>query len=136
VPPGETVRVEPAAPGSVQIEFQSNGEQRVRTHADSSQLLVIATRYHRGWKARIDGRPTKVIQVNGDFMGCFVPAGEHDVRFTWDPLSHRAGFWISISGLVMLFLSPLLPPGRRPVLNRPRDSEIVRTDAEIPAASA
>jgi Bacterial membrane protein YfhO len=118
VPQGEAVSIEPAAPGSVQIEFQSNGEQRVRTRADSSQLLVVATRYHPGWKAQIDGVPAKVIQVNGDFMGCRVPAGEHAVRLTWEPLSHRLGWWLSGLGLALLALSPLLPAGVLPWLGR------------------
>ncbi len=117
---GEVVSIQPAAPGSVQIEFQSNGERRVRMCADSSQLLVVATRYHPGWKVHIDGMPAKVIQVNGDFMGCGVPAGEHEVRMTWEPSSHRLGWLVSVLGLALLTMSPLLPVGVLPWLGRAR----------------
>ena len=78
-------------PGSVQVGSQRNAERHVRTRADSSQLLVVAIHHHPGWKARIDGVPAKVIQVNGDFMGFVVPAGDHEVLLRWEPSSLQVG---------------------------------------------
>jgi uncharacterized membrane protein YfhO len=47
----------------------------------------------------LDGNPATVEQVNGDFLGCIVPAGARDVRFLFDPLSLRIGKAISLAGL-------------------------------------
>jgi hypothetical protein len=33
------------------------------------------------WVATIDGRPAPVEEVNGDCLGCVVPAGAHRVAF-------------------------------------------------------
>lgn len=114
VPKGEGVSVGPGRPGSVQVGSQSNAEHHVRTRADSSQLLVVAIHHHPGWKARIDGMPAKMIQVNGDFMGCVVPAGEHEVLLSWEPASLQIGWAVTALGLVLLAASPLLPVGVLP----------------------
>jgi uncharacterized membrane protein YfhO len=57
-----------------------------------------------------------VLRVNGDFMGCAVPAGEHDVRLVFRPEELRYGRAISVLGLgltTLLYLTRLLPSSRR-----------------------
>ncbi len=107
-----------AVAGEARLVSKSNAEYRVKTRADSAQLLVVSTRYHRGWKAEIDGSPATVVRTNGDFIGCVVPAGEHEIRLAWAPASHAAGRAISAVGLVLLALSfaragAVLPRRRR-----------------------
>jgi len=122
----DDVSVGPGRPGSVQVESRTNAECRVKTRTDSSQLLVVATRHHPGWKAFIDGVPAKVVRVNGDFMGCVVSAGEHEVGLKWEPSSHHVGWLVSGLGLVLLLVSPLLPVGVSPWISPDRGRQEVR----------
>ena len=128
VPEGEGMSVGPGRPGSVQVGSQSNGEHHVRTRADSSQLLVVAIHHHPGWKARIDGVPAKVIQVNGDFMGCVVPVGQHQVVLRWEPSSLQIGWAVTALGLVLLMTSLLLPVGVLPWFSRVRGRNAARVN--------
>jgi hypothetical protein len=98
-----------AVPGEARILAKRNAEYRVKTSADSAQLLVVSTSYHRGWKAEIDGAPATVVRANGDFLGCAVPAGEHEIHLAWESACHRAGRVGSAAGLVLLAISLALP---------------------------
>jgi uncharacterized membrane protein YfhO len=43
--------------------------------------------------------------VYGDYVGCLVEAGRHDVTFTFAPASARAGLWITIVGVLATAVS-------------------------------
>ncbi len=96
--------LESGPPGRVEIERADPGWTTIRADAPSRQLLIVADRYHPGWIATLDGRPRTVHRVNGDFLGCVVPAGHHRVELRFDPASHRIGIRWSILGLVAAFV--------------------------------
>ena len=91
--------------GEVRVEQSSPGRITLRAQVPSRQLLVVAQNNHPGWRATIDGRPTAVWPVYGDFMGCIVPAGEHDVQLTFRPVSLKNGIVLSASGLGLMVCS-------------------------------
>lgn len=91
--------------GDVRIQRDEPGRIELRTQTPSRQLLVVAQNNHPGWHATIDGRPTAVWPVYGDFMGCTVPAGRHDVRLTFRPASLKNGIILSFSGLGLMICS-------------------------------
>ena len=64
-------------------------------------LVVISEKYHPGWRASVDGNAEAVVQANGDFMGCLVEAGEHEVSLRFDPASLRWGRWVSLAGAMV-----------------------------------
>jgi hypothetical protein len=90
--------------GAAEIALDRPGEIHVATRSKSRQLLVVSESYHPGWSARIGDRECEVLPVYSDFMGCAVPAGEHLVRFAFDPQSLRAGARISAAALGLLLL--------------------------------
>ena len=90
-------------PGRVDIVTDAQGHLRLAATAPSRQLLVISESWIRGWEASVDGRPQPVVRVYGDFLGCLLDPGQHDVDFRFRPESLRAGAWLSIIGLVALF---------------------------------
>lgn len=57
----------------------------VRTNTDRAGLLVLADVYAHGWKAWVDDKPTPIVITNVAFRGVPVAAGEHTVRFEFDP---------------------------------------------------
>src|SRR5262249_19290276 len=72
-------------PGGAELVSDRPGGLPVSAVADGRQLLVLTERAHRGWTAQLDGRETRVLRVNGDFLGCYVPPGAHRVRFQYRP---------------------------------------------------
>jgi len=106
---GRPLRLAGGPRGEASIAIDRPGEIHVAVHAGSRQLLVVSESYHPGWSARIGELECEVIPVYGDFLGCAVPAGDHLVRFTFDPQSLRVGSWISAAALGLLLLGYGVP---------------------------
>jgi hypothetical protein len=96
-------------PGTAEMTQDDPGRLHVRTQAGDRQLLVISESYDDGWIAAVDGRQVPLERVNGDFMGCVVPAGSHLVTLEFRPAHLRWGRIISLAAagfdLVLLVIS-------------------------------
>jgi len=68
----------------------------ITTSTTSDGFLVLSDGYDPGWQAELDGRPVKIYIANHAFRAVALPAGEHQVTFTYDPPSFRIGLGISL----------------------------------------
>jgi hypothetical protein len=89
--------------GVARIVSDRPGDIAIDTQGEGQQLLVLAERFHPGWRASEDGRPRDVIPVYGDYLGCVVDPGGHRVTFRFDPPSVRYGVWTTVVGLLLTF---------------------------------
>lgn len=115
----QPVALDPGPPGTVRWLVDCPHHQVLETETTGRQLLVVADRYHAGWRATVAGRPVEVCRVYGDFRGAVVPAGTHRVEWEFRPASLAWGRRISELGL--LFSGLLLALGW--VATRPVRSE-------------
>ena len=81
----------PSNPGSAIITRYESTRVVVRTKTDRPGLLVLTDTSDEGWRAWIGGRPTRIELADGAFRGVWVPAGEHDVTFEYEPDGCRTG---------------------------------------------
>ena len=105
------------ASGTVSIVSDRPGRLQVTTACPADRLLFVAQSYHPGWQARIDGVPGSVFRANGDFLGCLVPPGDHDVVLEFRPKSRRLGLVLSCIGLTLVsafFTGRMIRPGGLP----------------------
>lgn len=80
-------------PGGDWQELPGAPHRRIfRVQAPGRTLLVVQQSYFRAWRAEVDGRPARVVPVNGAMMGIWVPAGAHLVHLALDPTPYRLGF--------------------------------------------
>lgn len=79
-----------------------NGANEILVDHEGNGLLFVSDSYYPGWKAFIDGKETKIYRANFTFRAVFVPAGEHVVRFIYDPQSFKIGVGISVASLIFL----------------------------------
>ena len=93
-------------PGEATVVRERPGRIEVRTECPTRQLLVVSESYHPGWQLQVDGRaPAQgALRADGDFLGCVVPAGRHDVVLEFRPRSLRDGAIISCLGLGLVAL--------------------------------
>lgn len=91
----------------VDIEVYEQQKVQLRVNTDVDRILFLSDNYYPGWKAIIDGVPTKIYRANYTFRAIVVPKGEHTVTFQFKPLSFIAGAYISVSTLI-LFCSVVL----------------------------
>ncbi len=79
------------------IEYKSN--------SSTDGLAVFSEIYYPyGWKAYIDGKFCDHVRVNYMLRGLSIPAGEHDIRFAFEPSSITKGDTISIVCIVIMYL--------------------------------
>jgi hypothetical protein len=95
---------QPGTRGEVHVVHDRPGDISLSIDAPTRQLLVASERYHPGWRATVDGQDAPVVRVNGDFLGCPVGPGSHDVELTFRPDSLRQGRSLSLIGLGLLGL--------------------------------
>lgn len=86
-------------PGAARMLKDRPGHLTVATDATGPQVLVVTERFHRGWRIQIDDRPAAAIRVYGDFLGCVVPAGHHQVNFQFWPDSIKQGLRLTLLGV-------------------------------------
>ena len=94
----------PGKPGTATLTQSGAGRMIVKVCCSTPQLLVIAESYHPGWRCTIDGSPSDVYRVNGDFLGCRVEPGSSDVHLEFRPESLSRGRIISWTGLGLICL--------------------------------
>ncbi|MDP3724361.1 MAG: YfhO family protein [bacterium] len=92
-----------AEKGSVQIESYLPSSLSMHVQTDQLQLLFLSDQWYPGWTATVDGRGTKIYRANDSFRAVVVPAGSHQVQFTYKPLSFEIGKKMTI-GSFLLFL--------------------------------
>lgn len=77
------------------INFGSNRiTAQIETEEDT--FVNFSQCHYPGWKAYVDGAETELHLVNGLIMGMEVPAGTHEISFSYEPLSVVIG--LSASG--------------------------------------
>jgi len=95
------VMLPPGTPGTVAWRRNEPGNVVLQVNGDTPQLLVFAQRFHPGWQATVDGEAVTLHRINGDFMGCVVPQGEHEAQFQFLPRSFQSGARMTLIGLCM-----------------------------------
>jgi len=85
---------------SITVTAFSPVEVKVFCSTSDKVLVNMLQNNYYGWKAAIDGQPTDIITGNMSFISVSVPAGEHEVVFSYDPVGVRVGFWVSLMALV------------------------------------
>ena len=104
--------------GKITVPFSKNGqftsqvnigqysEQSitVETRSNNPGFLVVSNPYYSGWQATIDGERVTINKTNYFMQGVLVPAGTHEVKFTFISLSFWLGLATSVLGLTLLAL--------------------------------
>jgi hypothetical protein len=107
-PPAPPQRALAAAP----VPFVKDGERDVRlsVHAARPAQLILDDTYYPGWKATVDGHDAPIHPANVAFRAVSVPAGDHTVRFSYEPASVRIGVLLSLLGIATLIAGFAVPP--------------------------
>ena len=98
-----TVRIAEYQPEHVVVEASSRYDA----------VLVLADSWFPGWKATIDGVPTKILRGDLLLRAVSIPAGNHRVVFDYSPDSFRLGVMVSLFALLIAISLGLVPRLRR-----------------------
>jgi len=85
-----------------QVQKVSPDRLGVKVNLESSGYLVISETWMPGWKARVDGKKTPVLQGDLAFLAIPLDAGSHDVELYYWPDAFTAGIFITLATLISL----------------------------------
>lgn len=94
-------------PDSSSAEIAEYQSRRIviKAYTSSPALLVLSEVYYpAGWKASIDGTETEIFKTNYILRSVVVPAGSHEVTFTFDPPIYAIGWNLSRAAWGITFL--------------------------------
>jgi hypothetical protein len=86
----------------VTVEENSARRVTVAVHTAASGLLVLSELYYPGWRARVNGIPERISEVDGGLRGVMVPQGQSRVVVDYSPHSVMLGG--IVSGLTFLVI--------------------------------
>lgn len=92
-----------AASGTVTVVEETASTMKLRTSAETAQVLLISQKHDSDYRATVDGISTPVIRCNFLSLGVPVPPGKHEVviRYCHSPV----GLIIQLSGTVIVLLA-------------------------------
>lgn len=95
-PPLDITPGERLADDAVTITHYEPERIEIAVNAPTNALLSVAHVDYPGWHVRVDGERVKPIRAYGSVIAIPIPAGEHIITLTYDPLSYRAGALLSL----------------------------------------
>jgi hypothetical protein len=96
---------EASAPrGAGEIKFIKDNLNDLRLESTSSQpgWLVLTDTAYPGWQATLDGKPAAWQIGDYAFRALPVPAGKHEVVWTFAPATFKVGLFISLFAILIL----------------------------------
>ncbi len=93
---------DPGAAGDAEILQYDPARVVVRTRSPKGGHLVLTDNFYPGWQAAIDGEEASIQRAYHTFRAVAVPAGDHEVVFTFEPAPLRAGLVISFTTALLL----------------------------------
>jgi hypothetical protein len=86
------------------VSYQPN-ELVYKSSAREEKLAVFSEIYYpAGWKSYIDGKESKYFRTDFLLRGMVVPAGDHEIKYVFEPASYITGNKISLASSVLLIL--------------------------------
>lgn len=111
-PEGVTPATE-AGSGEATLTELKPRQVTVKTKATQAGMVLLNDRWHESWHAEVDGKPVPLLRANYIMRAVAVPAGEHTVRFRYDP--PHGTLWVSLSamavGALLLLALAFAPAG-------------------------
>ncbi len=77
-----------------------------RYSSGSERIAVFSEIYYpAGWKCDVDGNESTHFRANYVLRAMVVPAGDHEIRFSFEPASYITGNKISLASSILLLLA-------------------------------
>ena len=99
--------------GTARVMYRGATRVVVEAEAKTECVLVLSDAYYPGWSATIDGKPAAIFPAYYVFRGVILPAGRHEVIYTYIPWTFKAGMAASVTTLIATSLCALLLSKKR-----------------------
>lgn len=111
-PPAETAVSRAKTAQVVRIDAVP-GRWEIQTETDAPAQLLVSEGYSPGWRCRINGVSAPVFKTDYQLMSVPVPGGRSTVVLEYAPSEFRSGAILSVLGLLVPILLPVIGRFRR-----------------------
>ncbi|MBQ2077320.1 MAG: YfhO family protein, partial [Bacteroidales bacterium] len=81
----------------IEMTYHKGDTIKYKSSCKGNRLAVFSeTFYPKGWKARIDGKKASFFRCNYILRGMIIPAGEHEIEFSYMPKTAKIGGMVSL----------------------------------------
>ena len=87
---------------------------RLRVECPGPRVLVVADAWYPGWSVTVDSEPAELLRANYAFRAVMVPAGTHDVEFSFFPATWGTALPMFGVGLLVVIALTVWPTRRPP----------------------
>jgi uncharacterized membrane protein YfhO len=95
----------PDSSASIKLKQNLNDKIDYTFHSTTPQFAVLSEIYYPlGWDAYIDGKKTDYVKTDYVLRGMYVPAGDHQIEFRFEPKSYSMGRTITIIANALVYL--------------------------------
>ena len=97
----------PPAPGvEGSVEKVTESEQRILFRSSSTlpSLAVFADIFYPDWRVKVDGAGARLLRADYALRAVALPAGEHEIEFSYHDGAYQAGRWIQILSFLLILL--------------------------------
>ncbi|HVG41585.1 MAG TPA: YfhO family protein, partial [Chitinophagaceae bacterium] len=104
------VTSQPQMDSSSTINLINNTLEEVNYQSSSSAPgfgVFSEVFYDRGWTATIDGKEAPIIRTNYVLRGLSIPAGQHQIKFSFHPTAYYSGETISLIASLLILIALL-----------------------------
>jgi hypothetical protein len=101
------IKQSPVQDSTAFIKLKQNLNDKIdyTFHSKTPQFAVLSEVYYPlGWNAFIDGQKADYVKTNYVLRGMYVPAGDHEIEFRFEPKSYTIGRMITIIANLMVML--------------------------------
>ena len=105
------IKQSPVPDSSASIKLKQNLNDKIdyTFHSTTPQFAVLSEVYYPlGWNAFIDGKKADYVKTDYVLRGMYVPAGDHEIEFRFEPKSYTTGRMITIIANMLVFLSMIV----------------------------
>lgn len=94
----------PSQPGdTITLEVYEPDHLVYKSSASGKRIAVFSEVYYPDWDVTIDGEPISYFAANYTLRGVVVPAGEHEIEFSFNPEYFSVSNKVSMAFLYVLF---------------------------------
>jgi hypothetical protein len=86
--------------GNAKILKYSANSVEIEANTNGPALLVLTDIFYPGWRAEVNGKPSKIYKTNYTFRGVMVPGGKSNITFTYMPESFLIGIYLFLIGIM------------------------------------
>jgi uncharacterized membrane protein YfhO len=100
------LRPEPGDSAAVSLTRQTMDEVAFTADLGNAGILVVSEVFYPDWRVTVNGQPAEIMRANHVIRAIALPAGKHEVVFTYDRglLKKSAGISVGAFALTLLVL--------------------------------